>query len=121
MTLRKGYKVVIILTICSLIMMRMVDFAVFDANGHNYDHDHNISNHEIHKIEISHELLEEDELQHANDHDMHDMYHAVLSFYIQPAVDSLDLPNFDRELSATKYGRVSRSISFSPPVPPPLA
>ena len=118
MAFRKGKILVIIMTLCALILMRMVDFAVFDSHGN--DNEHNSSKMELSHTDLDHEDLDENALQHANDHALHDMYHSVSSIYIQPTVVDFPLQKVDAGLTTTRYNKISKTISFIPPVPPPL-
>jgi len=118
---RKGNQPVVILLLCALILARMVDFAVFDDHGHDHNNDHSSSEIEVHHTASDHEDLDKGDLHHSNDHALHDMYHAVSSTYIQPIVGEFEMRTVVASLIRPRYSKFSKTISFIPPVPPPLA
>tara|TARA_R110002096_G_scaffold327314_1_gene521424 strand:- start:52795 stop:53094 length:300 start_codon:yes stop_codon:yes gene_type:complete len=98
----------------------MMDFAVFDDHGHGHDDDHSVSTVEVHHTASDHDVLAANDLQHSNEHALHDMYHSVSSTYIQSTVEEFAIQNVDASLTTTRYNKISKTISFIPPVPPPL-
>lgn len=117
-----GSKIPAITALCALVLLRMVDLAVFDAA-----HDHVETPHVekfaaamVHDHDID-ELDEPNEHASVDDTAMHVSFHTLLSVYISAPTAA----TVTTSTGSTKYRRnLGQRITDThsrPPVPPPLA
>ena len=115
MILRNTNKPAIIVALCALVMMRVMDFAVFDVND---DH-HNVSNQEMQTLELSHETQEDHD--EAFGSEMHVVFHSLLSVYVPATYENMIEPSKQGNSYRISRGKPLRTSGSRPPVPPPLA
>ncbi len=115
MILRNTNKPAILIALCALVMMRVMDFAVFDV----IDDHHNVSNLEMQMLELSHE--NHDVYDDDHDSEMHVVFHSLLSVYVPATLETLVTPNQEAMSYRISRGKILSTMGSRPPVPPPLA
>lgn len=113
------HKSMAVMALGALLMLRIVDLAVFDAGHDHVDHDHAAE----HASELVHHHGNDDNSDHSSDHAMtaHVGFHTLLSVLMTaPAVDVQLNPVTPPVYEASSEKSIL-IFKNGPPVPPPLA
>ena len=107
------------MALCALVLLRMVDLAVFDAS-----HDHAEAPHvEKFAAEMvhSHDIDEPSEHASVDETAMHVSFHTLLSVYISAPTAETVTANTRPAKYRLNLGQRITDTHTRPPVPPPLA
>lgn len=111
-------KIIAALALCTLMFLRMVDLAVFDA-----DHDHVEQTHvNEHAFEMSHDHEAKEKSEHESLSAMlaHACLHTCLGAYTGTADVQVSLRTKEPVGFGLHMNEAAATFSFRPPVPPPL-
>lgn len=119
MIFRLSKKMITIMALCGLVVLRLVDLAIFDP-----EHDHVATAHiQAHASKMAHDHSADEVSEHESPDNMslHLSFHALASVYI--SAPSVDMAPANRT-SFKYHAHSDRSVKTphsQPPVPPPLA